>query len=146
MLCIGIIWNRAMNHEKEITSLILQEGNILHEKEINLDSRFDDFVSGIYFDANPTHVQAKIQALKCDYSRTIKLMHLDIKTDYKYFSLNKEAFVYKNIEALKEKIRYEISLKIPNYYFDVIFHLTDNKYEYEKTLQFLENFFEKNIP
>ena len=74
MLCIGIIWNRAMNHEKEITSLILQEGNILHEKEINLDSRFDDFVSGIYFDANPTHVQAKIQALKCDYSRTIKLM------------------------------------------------------------------------
>ncbi|MBQ6889039.1 MAG: hypothetical protein IJN54_16185 [Lachnospiraceae bacterium] len=145
MLCIGIIWNRAISHEKEITSLILQMGNILHEKKIDLDSRFDDFVSGIYFDANPTHVQTKIQALKCDYSRTIKLMHLNIKTDYKYFSLKKEAFVYKNIEALKEKIRYEISLKIPNYYFDVIFHLTDNKYEYEKTLQFLENFFEKNI-
>jgi len=145
MRCIGVIWNMAIDYEKEIVSLILPVGSIVHEQKIDLDTRFNEFVSGIYFNANSTHVKAKIQALKCCSSRTVKLMHLDIKTDYKYFSLNKRAFVYKNIEALKENIRHEISLKIPNYYFDVIFHLTDNKYEYKKTLQFLNSFLEKNI-
>lgn len=146
MHCIGIIWNVAINYEKEIISLILPAGNILYAQKIDLDSRFDDFVIGIYFDANPSHVEAKIQALKRCSSRTIKLMYLDFKTGYKYFSFNKGMFVYKNIETLKEKIRHEISLKIPNYYFDVIFHLTDSNYEYEKTLQFLESFWGKSIP
>mgnify|MGYP007035344484 FL=1 len=134
-----------MEYEDEISLMLSTSGCIIKEEKIDLRYRFDEFVTGIYFDSNPSHIRSKLKALKTCFSRVVKIVYLDLIANDYYFSTEKGYFVYKNIEALKEKIRWQIGHKIPNYYFDIVFHLTDNQYEYEKTQQFLFDFLESFI-
>ena len=142
MYCIGIIWNRAIEYEDEISLLLSASGRIIKEEKLDLSYQFDEFVTGIYFDSKPSHVRSKLKALKTVLPRVVKIIELDLIADDYFFSTEKGFFVYKSIEDLKEKIRRQIRCKIPDYYFDIVFHLTDNQYEYERTQRFLLKFLE----
>ena len=123
MVYIGILWNTVNDFKTKILQDIGDHASIINFFEINLEDRYEQFVRDIYlFDG-------------------IAEWKVDLKLKAMQFNEKKNKQVIVNVENLKNTIRYKYSLLIPNYFFDNVFHMTDNEEEVLSTLSVLEKWF-----
>ncbi len=143
MVYIGILWNTVNDFKTKILQDIGDHASIINFFEINLEDRYEQFVRDIYlFDGIAEwKVDLKLKAMQESNNRNIIIMFLQIDDKEKIFNEKKNKQVIVNVENLKNTIRSKYSLLIPNYFFDNVFHMTDNEEEVLSTLSVLEKWF-----
>ena len=57
-----------------------------------------------------------------------------------HYHERKKYSVYSNVEHMKEEVRETYKDQIDDYFFDIIFHLTDNQKELDYTAQVLNTY------
>ena len=114
------------------------------------------FISGTRADYNKlTHIinflskSNKITILLVDmhndrrFGDTGKVVINSVKDNPNITVERKKYSVYSNVEHMKEEVRDAYKDKIDDYFFDIIFHLTDNQKELDYTAQVLNKYLQK---
>ena len=148
MLSIGIIWNSASQFKENILSDISEYGEVLNVFDLILDNQYDTFVRDIYSDdaIDNWKIDKKIETMKqsSDY-RGVIVVVLNIDTTEQYYHAHKKRMVYANIDKLKSIIREKYSQLVSVYFFDNVFHLTDDEKEYEECAEILSKYTDKEL-
>ena len=142
MVYIGIIWNTVNTFKNEIIEDINMFGTVLRYYEIELGENYDKFVRKIYeYDGIAEwKVDLKLKAMNDSDNTNIVVIFIQIDDLKKEYNEKKKKEVIVSIENLKDYIRSKYCEKIPNYYFDNTFHMTDNEQELASTLIVLREF------
>ncbi len=143
MIYIGILWNTVNNFYIDILKDLTEFSEILFWNEIDLENQYNEFIKSIYeLDGiDEWKVNLKLQSMNQTLNKKIVIVFLKIDDNTKIFNSKKNKIVSVNIENLKYTIRKKYSEKIPNYFFDNIFHMTDNDEEILNTLEVLREWF-----
>jgi len=143
MICLGILWNSMDKYKEEIKREILRHGKILADVTLNLGDKYEQFVRDIYAQDNTAQwkVNKKIETMFENDSRKITILIMNIETKEKHYHKLKEKMVYTNLENMKIDIRSKFSKLIDNYFFDNIFHVTDDEREFELDYEILKKYF-----
>lgn len=148
MLSIGIIWNSANDFKDYILSDITEYGEILNSFDLMLGEQYELFVRDIY--SNDTiddwKIDKKIETMNqsSDY-QGVTVVVLDIDTTEQYYHKYKKRMVYANPDRMKINIRKKYSQLVYNYFFDNVFHLTDDEKEYEECVEILAKYTEEEL-
>ena len=128
---IGILWNTVNFLKEEIMGDISKFGEIVDYFELNLGEDYEEFVKKIYeFDGIADwKIKLKLDSMKAVDCAIITVLFIKIDDSKIEFNDRKQKNVITNIENLKKYIREKYSKRIDNYYFDNVFHMTDNKEE-----------------
>ncbi len=143
MKSLGIMWNLIGQFKEDVLSDIKQRAEILEVVDLNLSDRYEEFVRKIYSvdDIAEWKVDKKIETMfLSSKSRTVTIVIMDISTKETYFHPYKKRLVFTNLENLKTDIRERYSKLIPVYFFDNIFHLTDDEHEFNADFEIINNF------
>ena len=126
--CIGILWNTVNHLKDEILTDIQTVCNVIDVFECNLEDKYDDLIKEIYKNdgIEDLKIALKLDSMKKIKSKKIIIVFLDIDDSEKYYNVNKNKVVSKQIEMLKSSIRNKYSLRIDNYFFDNVFDMNDN--------------------
>lgn len=145
MIYVGILWNTVFDLKDNIMEDINKYGEIINAYEIDLGNQYMEFVKNIYECDKIAEWKVCLKLAYMLQSSSTKLVILFIKIDdtKKEYNERKNKEVIVNIENLKTDIRDKYSKQIKNYFFDNIFHMTDDKEELEKTLLVLNDWFDK---
>ena len=143
MIYIGILWNTVNNFYIDILKDLTEFSEILFWNEIDLENQYNEFIKSIYeLDGiDEWKVNLKLQSMNQTLNKKIVIVFLKIDDNTKIFNSKKNKIVSVNIENIKYTIRKKYSEKIPNYFFDNIFHMTDNDEEILNTLEVLREWF-----
>ena len=148
MLSIGIIWNSANEFKDYILSDISEYGELLNAFDLILDDKYNEFVRDIYSgDAiDDWKIDKKIETMKkaSDY-KGVTVVVLNIDNTEQYYHEHKKRMVYANIDKLKSIIREKYSQLVSVYFFDNVFHLTDDEKEYEECAEILSKYTDKEL-
>lgn len=148
MLSIGIIWNSASEFKDYILSDIAEYGEILNTFDLILGNKYDEFVRDIYSDdaIEDWKIDKKIETMKesSDY-QGVTVVVLNIDTTEQYYHEHKKRMVYANLDRLKRSIREKYSQLVSVYFFDNVFHLTDDENEYVECVEVLSKYTDKEI-
>lgn len=131
MLSLGIIWNPAHGFKDEILNDIGSMVDLKYYTDIDLGMLYRDFIYDIYANEASYKKDKKYEILSLLPSTAITVVLFDFDESSLDFHKQKQRFVYKQLNDLKVYIREVYSKKIDNYYFDNIFHCTDDPDEYE---------------
>ena len=139
MKCVGIIWNCAFEFRSEIIEIINQYATLDSWYCIDLKDSFESFVRKIYsVDAIAKwKVDKKVEYMHLYTSTSICIVYFDIDTSIIRYHEKKKHFVFANLQDLKDLIRQTYSLKLPFYFFDIIFHCSETEDEYKADTQIL---------
>lgn len=145
MLCIGIIWNNVFHLKDEILEDIRNNdlAKVFESFDLDLDDDYENFVRGIYsLDSIATwKVDKKVSTmLESTDSRSVNVIFMEVNDSNQEYHELKKRYVYTDLENLKVFIRGKYKEKISNYFFDNVFHMTDNKEEFEQTYDFLKKY------
>ena len=143
MICLGILWNSMDNYSKKVLEDISSYGNILDVFSINLGDKYEQFVRDIYSQDEIAEwkVNKKIETMfKCSNSRKITIVTIDIETLKTEYHPYKKRIVFTNLEKMKTDIRKKYSEMIDYYFFDNVFHVTDDENEYIADLSVVNNY------
>lgn len=148
MLSVGIIWNSASEFKDYILSDIAEYGEILNTFDLILGDQYDEFVRDIYSDdaIEDWKIDKKIETMKesSDY-RGVTVVVLNVDTTEQYYHEHKKRMVYANLDRLKRSIREKYSQLVSVYFFDNVFHLTDDENEYGECVDILSKYTDKEI-
>lgn len=148
MLSVGIIWNSASEFKDYILSDIAEYGEILNTFDLMLGDQYDEFVRDIYSDdaIEDWKIDKKIETMKesSDY-RGVTVVVLNVDTTEQYYHEHKKRMVYANLDRLKRSIREKYSQLVSVYFFDNVFHLTDDENEYGECVDILSKYTDKEI-
>ena len=146
MKAIAIVWNTMTDYFDEVLYDVSKKAKVLDCLRVDFHTGFNDFISDIYpyRGENSWKLDYKINVLTNKYSNNeILILFLDIPNSDKIYIDRKNIYVYENIEVLKQFIREKYKNVIDNYFFDNVYHMTDDEQEYEKTkliiMQYLIN-------
>lgn len=148
MLCIGIIWNSANEFKDYILSDITEYGEILNSFDLRLGEQYESFVRDIYSgdDIDDWKIDKKIETMnKSSYYQGVAVIVLDVDTTEQYYHEYKKRIVYANLERMKTNIRKKYSQLVSNYFFDNVFHLTDDEKEYERCVEVLSKYSDEEL-
>lgn len=145
MLSIGIIWNTCNEFRDEILNIIKEHATILSVTPLNLcnDIEYEKFVRGIYeLDSIADwKVTKKLDhMLSCSQSREVTIIKMNVPTNETFYHQYKKCLVYKSVETLKHIIRDTYSKKISDYFFDIVFHMSDNIEESSNDINYLRSY------
>lgn len=143
MKAIGILWNSMEKHIINAINDIYTKARINDYIIIDFKMHFKDFIGAIYpYEGSERwKLDYKINAMNDRYdSNTIVIVYLDIPVSKEIYIERKHKMVYESVENLKNYIRSKYSKLIEDYSFDNVFHMTDNKEEYIKTLSVIKKF------
>lgn len=143
MLCLGILWNCMENNFEEAKKDISKYGDIIDVIPLNLEDKYETFVRDIYSvdDIATWKVDKKLETMfSCTNSKYLEVLIIDIKTDSMYYHPLKKRMVYTKLEGMKTDIRKKYSEKIPNYFFDNVFHVTDDENEFKNDYEILKKY------
>lgn len=133
MKCLGILWNGMNEFKEEALIDIKSYAKINNIIDIDLDSRYECFVRDIYSmdDIATWKVDKKIETMfQCSDNRQITVVDMEIDVSEQYFHPLKKRLVFTNLENMKVEIRKKYETKVSCYFFDNVFHVTDNEKEY----------------
>lgn len=148
MICLGILWNGMQEHVKEAISDISCYGDVLYSFKIDLESDYEMFVRDIYSKDNIAlwKVDKKIETMfECSDIRTVTVVFINIDTKETEYHPLKKRIVFTNIETMKTNIRKKYSNMVNSYFFDNVFHVTDNEKEFVDDLEVVEKYYEKHV-
>lgn len=147
MVFVGIIWNPAYKFKDEIDDIFSKYSKVLHSVELDLKDDYTPFVYDIYSEEDTAKwkIDKKVEHMREVEDKKIKVVFFEIDTSTQYFHDRKNCFVYTNVENMKKEVRDTYKDKIDNYFFDIIFHLTDNQKELDYTVKVLDKYLKKII-
>ena len=143
MRCIGIIWNSAFRYRKEMVEIISRYAmSISRQFEINLKSQYNEFVREIYMseDMENWKIESKISHMENNLNKKVYIVFFEIDSKVQYYHAKKKKYVYINLQELKDLLRNLYKEKIDNYFFDIIFHCTENDKEFCKCKEIIEKY------
>ena len=133
MKCLGILWNGMQDFKTEALGNIKEYASIIDIIDINLNEKYENFVRDIYSldDIATWKVDKKIETMfQCSDNRIISVVIMNIDVKEQYFHELKKRMVFTNLENMKTEIRRIYSKKVNCYFFDNVFHVTDNEKEF----------------
>lgn len=143
MECLGILWNSMSDFKRDVLQDIEKQATIKEQIDLELDESYNNFVRDIYAqdDIAQWKVDKKIEAMgMCSSSRQVTILLLDINTTTTYYHELKKRTVYLEMENLKQDIRGKYSKLVPFYFFDNVFHMTDDEEEYKADLKVINKY------
>lgn len=146
MKCIGILWNSMNELRDEAINDIKKYAVIEDIVCIDFEDRYFDFITDIYpFDGKHKDINIfKANILIDKYeSNEICILFLNMLDSEKVYCERKHTYIYKNIEELKQYIRNKYKARINGYFFDNIYHMTDDEKEYIFTLNIINSYLRK---
>ena len=148
MVCLGILWNSTDKITIDVLKDISSYGEISDVFSMNLGDEYENFVRDIYKQDEIAEwkVDKKIETMfKCSDARKVTVVTINIETsEIAYHSLKKRN-VFVNLENMKTEIRKKYSQLVDYYFFDNIFHVTDDNKEYISDLMVVKNYINKGI-
>lgn len=141
MLSLAVIWNTANEYNSEIINDVADRVKILEQFEINLGQYYQKFVYDIYYNEQKNKIDKKYNSMMLFSNRSVTVIVFEFDDKKVYFHPQKNKNVYAELNDLKVYIRDKYSKKIVNYYFDNVFHCTDDvnefKHNYKITKKYL---------
>lgn len=133
MKCLGILWNSMDPFKEEALDDIGNYCKILGCFSIDLKDDYENFVRDIYSqdDIAEWKVDRKLETMfACSESRKVHIILMDVKTNEQEYHPLKKRMVFKNLEQMKVNIRAKYKEKVNTYFFDNVFHVTDDSREF----------------
>jgi hypothetical protein len=126
---VGTLWPPVSPYFKEISESIAREYNVLLNKEIVFENRFEfeAFVRGVYAidDIEKWKIDKKIQCFK-QYEPIVRLFYFDLMPpNFRAKAANGKAISIE-VENIKKKYRTKYSEIIKDYFYDIVIHVGDN--------------------
>ncbi len=147
MKSLGIIWNTAYNFRYEVLKTLGKYAKTLSIKNIDFDNwdEYEEFVRAMYPQVTPKRViDEKIYHMKFTNCNSICIVVFDIDTSAVRYHPRKKHEVYANLQDMKDEIRNVFANKVISYFFDTIFHCTDNEDEFNADLDTINTFMVKH--
>ena len=131
MVCAGIVWGPAVKYGIEMNENFEKYVRLLYTFGLDLKDDYNHFVYDIYNEEDTPRwkVDKKVEMMKKAQETRVKIVFFDIDTTNQYYHDRKKCNVFTNVEKMKETTRNNYMDKIDDYFFDIIFHLTDNEKE-----------------
>lgn len=143
MKSLGILWNSVGNLKDDVINDIRKNAVVLDTVDIDLGNRYEEFVRKIYSvdDIADWRVDKKVETMFLSSDlRRVTVVLLDISTSDTYFHPYKKRIVFTNMENLKTGIREKYSKLIPVYFFDNVFHMTDDENEFKSDYEIINSY------
>ena len=147
MIFAGIIWNPAYQFKDEMNSIFNKYSKVLHSVELDLKDDYIPFVYDIYNEEDTAKwkIDTKVEHMKEVKDKKVKVVFFEIDTSTQFYHEFKKCYVFTNVENMKKEVRDTYKNKIDNYFFDIIFHLTDNEKELNYTVNIVDKYLKKVI-
>ena len=145
MTFAGIIWGPATKYEREINEIFPKYSQPLISLKLDLDDMYDDFVYDIYNeeDTPKWKIHEKVRHMRACDDKSVRVVFFDIDTSKTHYHERKKYMVYSNVENMKGEVRDTVRDRIDDYFFDIVFHLTDNDKELDYTARVVKDYIRK---
>jgi len=146
MVCLGILWNSMQDYLGEAIEDISSYGSIKGAFTMELNDQYESFVRDIYSqdDIAEWKVDKKLETMfKCSDNRNITVVIVDVDSSKQVYHPLKKRMVYENLENMKTNLRKKYSEKVDHYFFDNVFHMTDDEREYDADLGIVKQYMDR---
>lgn len=148
MLCLGILWNSVQEYKNMAISDIKKYGELIGYFDLPLGDNYEKFVRDIYAqdEIASWKVDKKVETMfNSSDTRNITIVFIEVDLTDQFYHGGKKKMVYTNLENLKNGIRGKYSELIKDYFFDNVFHMTDDERELKADLKVLSNYLSKLV-
>ena len=132
MLCLGILWNSVQEYKDMAIDDIQKYGSLIGTFDMSLEENYEAFVRDIYAqdEIASWKVDKKVETMfNSSDVRTVTVVFIEVDLTEQFYHGGKKRMVYTNLENLKTGIRYKYGKMIKDYFFDNVFHMTDDERE-----------------
>ena len=146
MICLGILWNGMQEHLDDVMKDISLHGKVIKSFSMNLGYDYETFVRDIYSQDEIAEwkVDKKVETMfECSDIRSVTIVFIDIETAEIQYHPYKKRKVFVSLENMKTSIRTKYSQIVTHYFFDNVFHVTDNEVEYEADLKIVSEYYNR---
>lgn len=142
----GIIWNTAQTCRDEIIQDIKNSVPVLDIYDIDLGNNYENFVRDLYSidEIDSAKLEMKLQSMLNNKLRIITIIFMKIDPTKQYYYIHKKRNVFSEIQDLKLLIRNKYKEKVENYFFDNVFHMSDDEFEYVEGLKILSKYLDNS--
>jgi len=138
---IAIIWPTGYRYKEEIHEHYKADVGVncvsdMQMKKFDCEQDFKDFIFGIY---EQDDLSRDILVYKTDLmlrSENLWCIIFSFKCD----SVVSDKYTDETVLQMKTDVRKQIAAKMKDYYYDILFHVTDTKAEFEYVSSFLLNY------
>ncbi len=146
MKSLGILWSSMADFEEQALLDLKEKAGVEKIIRLDLNDLYEDFVRDIYAqdDIAEWKVDKKIETMNvCNSAKNVTVVLLEVPTTTTYYHPFKKRSVYQEMEDLKISIRKKYSKMVSLYFFDNVFHMTDDEDEYKNDLIVVNNYLDK---
>lgn len=142
MIVFGIIWGPAYKYSDSILKDIQKYSSPIFAIDLNLKDKLQGFIMDMYSEEDTPRwkINAKLHYMQISKNPQIKVCFMNVDERKTYFHERKHYYVYSNIEDMKMFVRNKYSKLIDNYFFDIVFHTTDNHKELSYSVSVLKKY------
>ncbi len=143
MLCLGILWNSVQEYKDMAIDDIQKYGSLIGTFDMSLEENYEAFVRDIYAqdEIASWKVDKKVETMfNSSDVRTVTVVFIEVDLTEQFYHGGKKRMVYTNLENLKTGIRYKYGKMIKDYFFDNVFHMTDDERELRADLTVVSNY------
>lgn len=146
MLCLGILWNSVQEYKDMAMNDIQKYGSLIGTFDMALEENYEAFVRDIYAqdEIASWKVDKKVETMfNSSDVRTVTVVFIEVDLTNQFYHGGKKRMVYTNLENLKSGIRDKYGKMIKDYFFDNVFHMTDDERELKADLTVISNYLKK---
>lgn len=143
MVGLGILWNSVVDMKEQILNDVNEYCDIIDHFDLELGEDYEQFVRDIYSldDIAEWKVDKKVETMfACSDVKNVVVVVFNIDTYTMEYHELKKRMVYPNLEEMKKNIRMKYKDLVPVYFFDNIFHVTDNEKEFEDDYNLVKSY------
>ena len=143
MLCLGILWNSVQEYKNMAIADIQKYGSLIGTFDMPLEENYESFVRDIYAqdEIASWKVDKKVETMfNSSDIRTVTVVFIEVDLTDQFYHGGKKRMVYTNLENLKTGIRDKYGKMIKDYFFDNVFHMTDDERELKADLIVVSNY------
>lgn len=143
MLCLGILWNSVQEYKDMAIEDIQKYGSLIGTFDMPLEENYEAFVRDIYAqdEIATWKVDKKVETMfNSSDVRTVTVVFIEVDLTDQFYHGGKKRMVYTNLENLKIGIRDKYGKLIKDYFFDNVFHMTDDERELKADLTVVSNY------
>ncbi len=143
MLCLGILWNSVQEYKDMAIEDIQKYGSLIGTFDMPLEENYEAFVRDIYAqdEIATWKVDKKVETMfNSSDVRTVTVVFIEVDLTDQFYHGGKNKMVYTNLENLKTGIRDKYGKMIKDYFFDNVFHMTDDELELKADLTVVSNY------
>lgn len=132
MKAIVILWNAVQDFKDEMLADIDKNSKILYVKQLDLNEKYESFVRDIYASEHMEEwkIDNKVLHMINRKNNEVTMLIIDIDKGEVVFHDKKKKNVYSNVEGFKKFMRDRYKERVQDYYFDIVYHMTDNEREF----------------